>query len=150
MREAVVQLTGKGSNNHRHGDVYYIAASPSFRSRACCWRYVESKGARMKAIVSGILGVGLGALGVWLYTSNIANDSDKIGTEISIENTIKQIELLKANKHSELEAALISSLPCQIQIYEELISANSEASATFSNKLIAQAKQYSGEKSCPN
>ena len=104
----------------------------------------------MKAIVSGILGVGLGALGVWLYTSNIANDSDKIGTEISIGNTIKQIELLKANKHSELEAALISSLPCQIQIYEELISANSEASATFSNKLIAQAKQYSGEKSCPN
>jgi hypothetical protein len=113
-------------------------------------RYVESKGARMKAIVSGILGVGLGALGVWLYTSNIANDSDKIGTEISIGNTIKQIELLKANKHSELEVALISSLPCQIQKYEELISANSEASATFSNKLIAQAKQYSGEQSCPN
>lgn len=104
----------------------------------------------MKAIVSGILGVGLGALGVWLYTSNIANDSDKIGTEISIGNTIKQIELLKANKHSELEVALISSLPCQIQKYEGLISANSEASAIFSNKLIAQAKQYSGEQSCPN
>lgn len=35
MREAVVQLTGNGSNNHRHGDVYYIAAAPTFRSRAC-------------------------------------------------------------------------------------------------------------------
>jgi len=30
-------------NNHRHGDVYYIAASPPFRSRACCWRYVEKE-----------------------------------------------------------------------------------------------------------
>jgi|GEM_PF-3768535 hypothetical protein len=26
---------GSGSNNASHGDVYYIAASPPFRSRAC-------------------------------------------------------------------------------------------------------------------
>jgi len=28
-------------NKNSHGDGYYIAASPSFRSRACCWRYSE-------------------------------------------------------------------------------------------------------------
>jgi len=104
----------------------------------------------MKVIVSGVLGVFLGALGVWFYISDFAKASDQIVTEFSISNTIKQIELLKANKHSELEVALVSSLPCQIQKYEELIGANPTESATFSNKLITQAKQYAGEQSCPN
>ena len=59
------------------------------------------------------------------YASNIADIADQIGTEISISNTIKQIELLNANKHSELNALLVSSLPCQIQKYEDFVSANS-------------------------
>lgn len=104
----------------------------------------------MKVIISGVLGFCLGALGIWFYTSNIAYASDHIGTEISIANTIKQIELLQANKHSELESVLISSLPCQIQKYEELIRVNTSESSKFSNELITQAKQYSDEQSCPN
>ena|SRR5690554_1361519 len=44
-------------NNHRHGDVYYIAASPPFRSRACCWRY-NYRGEAMKFTKSSWLLVG--------------------------------------------------------------------------------------------
>lgn len=35
----IPQGAEKAYNQHSHGDAYSIAASPSFRSRACCWRY---------------------------------------------------------------------------------------------------------------
>jgi hypothetical protein len=38
---ALFSQTDKRFNKHRYGDVYCIAASPSFRSRACCWRYED-------------------------------------------------------------------------------------------------------------
>jgi hypothetical protein len=104
----------------------------------------------MKTMVSGLLGICLGALGMWLYTSNIAYTSDYLSTEISITTTIKQIELLKASQYSELENALISSVPCQIHKYEKLIGANAVQDTNFSNELIEKAKQYSGKLSCPN
>jgi hypothetical protein len=122
-------------------------------------RYLQSAGERnvmlnqgaiMKLFLAGLSGIIFGALGMWFSLSNIMGVSHQLSTEAEISNTVSYIKLLQANKQKELETSLISSLPCQIQVYEELLKSYFWERTDFSNSLIAQAKQYFNDQQCPN
>lgn len=104
----------------------------------------------MKLFLAGLSGIIFGALGMWFSLSSIMGVSHQLSTEAEISNTVSYIKLLQANKQKELETSLISSLPCQIQVYEELLKSYFWERTDFSNSLIAQAKQYFNDQQCPN
>ncbi|WP_417766050.1 PepSY domain-containing protein [Spongiibacter tropicus] len=54
-------------NKARHGDVYYIAASPTFRSRACSFcEYCKSLYSKPRLFFGGITGLHVGHRAVFL------------------------------------------------------------------------------------
>lgn len=102
----------------------------------------------MNYILSCIIGVVVGAGGMYLYLGNALAGASQMSYEVRLSNDLRAIEILESHDSEALRRTLISGLACAKSVYEKSLDSVFWQRTDYSEQLIQKLERYTDETVC--